>query len=192
MSTIRTELLANEIINQLRWTTDGHCARVDFLERAEAIAICQYLTKEHAGKDIAFHILKTRDASDQKDITFITTDEAIEIRNRKQGRLCLFVPSDLIDAAYSSLANSFALIDGRKQHEAVLKRIMKRLPDEAQKVIRVVSRGTLLASYEQRLDFAMAAVELEQVGDLARLGLELWRVGLIADAGQDFVANLEN
>ena len=192
MSALRIELLANEIINQLQDTRDGHCARVDFLDRSEAIAICQYLMKEHAEKDIAFHILTTRDAPDQKNTNFITTDEAIEIRNRKQGRLCLFVPSDLVDAAYSSLANSFALIDGRKLHEAVLKGILKRLPDEAQRVFRVVSRGMLLASYEQRLDFAMAALELAQTGELTKLGLDLWRVGLIADASPNFVANLES
>src|SRR2546425_2100483 len=165
MSIIRTKLLANEIIDQLRGATDGHCARVDFLERVEAMTICHYLAKEHERKDIAFHILTPRDTSGQNDTIFITTDEAIGIRNRKHGRLCLFVPSDLIDAAYSSLANSFALIDGRKLHETALKRIMRRLPDAAQKVLRVVSRGTLLAGYEQRLDYAMVALELEQAGE---------------------------
>ncbi len=192
MSTIRTELLAEEIAGQLQGTTDGHCARVDFLERMEAMATCQYLAKKHAGEDISFHLLTTRAAATQKDAIFITTDEAIEIRNRKRGRLCLFISSDLVDAAYSSLANSFAFIDGRKLHEAVLKRILKQLPDEVHKVLRIVSRGTLLASYDQRLDFAIAALELAQAKELSRLGLELWRVGLIADASPDFVANLES
>src|SRR6266571_1033678 len=192
MSTIRTELLADEIAGQLQGTTDGHCARVDFLERMEAMAICQYLAKKHARKDISFHLLTTRDAAKQTDAIFITTDEAIEIRNRKRGRLCLFVPSDLVDAAYSSLANSFALIDGRELHETALKHVMRFLPDEAQKVLQAVRRGTLKASYDQRLDFALAAQELAQHGELAKLGLELWRVGLIADACPDFVENLKS
>src|SRR5438876_7089180 len=157
MSTIRTELLADEIAGQLQGTTDGHCARVDFLERMEAMAICQYLAKKHARKDISFHLLTTRDAAKQTDAIFITTDEAIEIRNRKRGRLCLFIPSDLVDAAYSSLANSFALIDGQTLFESALKKETKKLSQDAQRIIRFVSQGTLKASYEQRLDFAVIA-----------------------------------
>jgi hypothetical protein len=191
MNTIRTEWLSDAIIMHLNGTTDGHCARVDFLERSEAIAVCQYLAQNGGGQDIAFRILATRNTFDRNDSIFITTDQAIEIRNRKTERLCLFIPSDLVDAAYSSLANSFALIDGRKLHAALLKRIMRQLPDVAQKVIRAISRGTLQASYEQRLDFAITALELEHAEELAKLGLELWRVGLIVDASPNFVDNLE-
>ncbi len=191
MNTIRTEWLSDEIAAQLNDTTEGHCARADFLERAEAIAVCQYLAQKTAGQDIAFRILTTHNAPDRDDLMFITTDQAIEMRNRKKERLCLFIPSDLVDAAYSSLANSFALIDGRKLHAALLKRIMRQLPDVAQKVIRAVSRGTLQASYEQRLDFTITVLELTQAGELAKLGLELWRVGLIVDASPNFADNLE-
>ena len=192
MNTKRVELLAQEIDRQLINTTEGHCARVDYLERSEATALCHYLVQAHTGEDIAFRILTVRDSSNQRDAMSLSTDEAIEIRNRKHGRLCLFVPSDLVDAAYSSLANSFALIDGRKLHESVLKHVRKVLPDEAQKVLQAVMRGTLKASYDQRLDFALAAQELAQHGELAKLGLELWRVGLIADACPDFVENLKS
>jgi len=192
MNTKRVELLAQEIDRQLINTTEGHCARVDYLERSEATALCHYLVQAHTGEDIAFRILTVRDSSNQRDIMSLTTDEAIEIRNRKHGRLCLFVPSDLVDAAYSSLANSFALIDGRKLHESALKHVRRVLPDEAQKVLQAVMRGTLKASYDQRLDFALAAQELAQHGELAKLGLELWRVGLIADACHDFVENLKS
>src|SRR5260370_18994202 len=87
MSIIRTRLLANEILAQLRGTTDGHCARVDFLERTEAISVCQYLFQDLAGQDLAFHILTTHQSLDQKDGLYITTDKAIEIRNRKRGHL---------------------------------------------------------------------------------------------------------
>src|SRR6266567_4298589 len=192
MNTRRIELLAQEIDRQLRDTTEGHCARVDYLERSEATALCRYLAQAHAEEDIAFRILTVRDSSNQRDAISLTTDEAIEIRNRKHGRLCLFVPSDLVDAAYSSLANSFALIDGRELHETALKHVMRFLPDEAQKVLQAVRRGTLKASYDQRLDFGLAAQELAQHGELAKLGLELWRVGLIADACPDFVENLKS
>jgi len=181
----RTELIADEIFRQLQGTAEGHCARVDFLEHAEASAVCQYLS-EQADSAIMFRILATHAAEKPGDALYITTDQAIEVRNRKQERLCLFVPSDLVDAAYSSLANSFAAIDGRRLHEAALKSLMRQLPDEAQRVLRMVARGTLQASYDQRLDFALAAMELSHQDNLARLGCALWRVGLIADGGPDF------
>jgi DNA phosphorothioation-dependent restriction protein DptH len=186
MSINRTELIAAEIFRQLRNTADGHCARVDFLEHDEAIAVCQRLSRERIDNAPLFRILTTHHSMEHEDTLSITPDQAIEIRNRKQERLCLFVPSDLVDAAYSSLANSFAAIDGRQLHEAALKGVMKQLPDEAQKALRVVARGTLQASYDQRLDFALEALALDQQGHLDRLGYELWRVGLIADADPDF------
>src|SRR6266699_5090481 len=156
MSDRRTQLLADEIFVRLQGTTEGHCVRVDFLEREDALNICRYMTlqRQQQESDLVVRVLASRDQKIADTNLFITTDKAVEIRNRKQGRLCLFVPSDLVDAAYSSLANSFAFIDGRKLHEAVLKRILKQLPDEVHKVLRIVSRGTLLASYDQRLDFA--------------------------------------
>ncbi|HEU0002039.1 MAG TPA: ATP-binding protein [Ktedonobacteraceae bacterium] len=192
MNTKRIELLAKEIEKQLKDTKEGHCARVDFLERDEAAALCHYLYETSVSEDIAFRVLITRNSSNQREVISLTTDEAIEIRNRKYGRLCLFVPSDLVDAAYSSLANSFALIDGRKLQESALRYIRRILPDDAQKVLQTVTRGRLQASYDQRLDFALAAQELAQHGELAKLGLELWRVGLIADASPDFVENLKS
>ncbi|MGB8345636.1 MAG: ATP-binding protein [Ktedonobacteraceae bacterium] len=192
MSMNRTVMIAAEILRQLQDTAAGHCARVDFLEHDEAIAICQRLSREQTDNALLFRILTARNIVEQTDTLYITTDQAIEIRNRKQERICLFVPSDLVDAAYSSLANSFAAIDGRRLHEAALRRVMKQLPDEAQKVLRVVARGTLQASYDQRLDFALEALELAQQGDLTRLGCALWRVGLIADASPDFTAQLEH
>src|SRR5262249_10136776 len=52
---------------------------------------------------------------------------------------------------------------------------------------RFVSHGTMRVSYEQRLDFAIIA---RAQGNDESLGLELWRVGLIADARPDFVSYL--
>src|SRR5579871_4707241 len=191
MNTNRIELIAFEINKLLQGTADGHCARVDYLEREEAIALCQYLQELGTQDEITFRVLASRGRAHGNDSMFLTTDEAVEIRNRKRGRLCLFVPSDLVDAAYSSLANSFALIDGRKLHESVLRRLMNHLPEDALAVLRYVRRGQLQASYDQRLDFALVAEELAEAGQLARLGLELWRVGLIADAGSNFVDRLK-
>jgi hypothetical protein len=54
--------------------------------------------------------------------------------------------------------------------------------------LRFVSHGTLKASYEQCLDFAVTASAQREASD--NLGLELWRVGLIADARSDFAVHL--
>ncbi|HEY4035242.1 MAG TPA: ATP-binding protein [Ktedonobacteraceae bacterium] len=188
MNDLRTQLLANEIFACLKGTTEGHCVRVDFLERVEAINICQYMTHNSKEPDLVIHVLTSRGEDALHSPPYITTDEAVEIRNRKQVRLCLFVPSDLVDAAYSSLANSFAPIDGRTLYEAVLKHITKLLPQDVQKVLRFVSHGTLKASYEQCLDYAVTALIQGDTGN--NWGLELWRVGLIADARSNFAVHL--
>jgi len=187
MSDRRTQLLADEIVARLEGTTEGHCVRVDFLEREDALNICRYMTLQRQESDLVVRVLASRDQEIVDTSLFISTDKAVEIRNRKQGRLCLFVPSDLVDAAYSSLANSFALIDGQMLLESALKKEMKKLSQNAQRIIRFVSQGTLRASYEQRLDFAVIA-QIQKDDEL--LGLELWRVGLIADARPDFIAYL--
>src|SRR2546422_3792131 len=127
---LQVELLASEIVAHLKDTEPGHCARVDFLERSEALSVCQYIIHQQLLQGIAFHILISNEAQMKADTIFITTDKAIEIRNRKLERLCLFISSDLVDAAYSSIANSFALIDGRALHSLVLKRVLSQLPSE--------------------------------------------------------------
>lgn len=193
MSDIRIKLLAEAIESHFKGTARGHCIRIDFLERVESIAVCHYLLQQFHEPDMAIYVLATHSQSDLTDACFIMADGAIEIRNRKQERLCLFVPSDLVDAAYSSLANSFAVIDGRKLYATVLEHVEKQLPDQARQVIKFTARrSSVQASYEQRLDFAIKAYELALAGDVTKLGLELWRVGLIADARPNFVDFLKS
>ncbi len=122
--TLQIELLAHEIVAYLQHTDAGHCARVDFLDRAEVLSVCQYIMRERLMDGVLFRILASHNEQAKTDTLFITTDKAIEIRNRKQECLCLFIPSDLVDAAYSSIANSFALIDGRTLHALVLKQVL--------------------------------------------------------------------
>src|SRR5579883_3005502 len=95
MSERRTQLLANEIFARLQGTTTGHCVRVDFLEREDALTICRYMTQrlQQQPSDLLVRVLSGRGQQGEDNSLFITTDRAVEIRNRKQGRLCLFVPS---------------------------------------------------------------------------------------------------
>ena|SRR5437763_10991025 len=127
VDTTQVELLTKEICSHFIGTQIGHCARVDFLHRREAMAICQYMAQNYQKDGIDAYVLTAQPAEEQENDVYITTDKAIERRNRKQHRLCLFVPSDLVDSAYSSLSNAFALIDGRKVHESALRLFISQM-----------------------------------------------------------------
>ncbi len=191
---LQIEIVANEIVTYMKDTEAGHCARVDFLSHVEALNICQYIQQKQLVTGVAFHILTSDDEKTRENTLFITTDKAIEIRNRKQERLCLFIATDLVDAASSSIANSFALIDGRALHALVLKRITDKLSPEFTTIMRSVMsklHGLSGMSDERRLDFALALLHHMQRNETTPPGLELWRVGLIADADNGFVARLD-
>ncbi|GHO73957.1 hypothetical protein KSD_17280 [Ktedonobacter sp. SOSP1-85] len=195
IETRRVELLAREIVAHLKETEIGHCARVDYLDHAASLGVCAYIQHQQLAPDVTFHILAPNAAQAKADPLFILPDKAIELRNRKQGRLCLFVPSDLVDAAYSSIANSFALTDGRDLQKLILKQVRANFSSELAAIVRAVFaklRGFAGISEQQRLEFVLALFERTQAEDTASLGLELWRVGLIADGGEDFVARLAN
>src|SRR5258708_23082408 len=108
MSDRRTQLLADEIVARLEGTTEGHCVRVDFLEREDALNICQYMTlqRQQQESDLVVRGLAGRDQKIADTNLFITTDKPVEIRNRKPRPLCPFVPSYLLEAAPSSPSNS--------------------------------------------------------------------------------------
>ncbi len=185
MDSTRIELLADEILARFKGTQIGHCARVDFLTAAEAKDICQHITKLQLDQAVTARILVKQDLLLNTSPLYITVDKAIELRNRKQERLCLFVPFDLVDAAYSSLANSFAIIDGRHLHTRILRRVMVHLPMKATLFVRATFsqlRGSLGVSDDQKLDFVIAILKCTEAMNLDRAGLELWRVGLIVDA----------
>ena len=186
-------LLAGEILQAFATTAEGHCARVDYLSRELAEALCASIAAQPASTPIACHVLVARDDASTSRWA-ITSDRAIELRNRKAVRLCLFVPSDLIDAAVSSLANAFALLDGRDLQRRAADRLLAGLPRQAQTLVRAILRqvrAPLLLEPSRRLDILAAAARHADAGTSARLGGELWRIGLIADAGDDFATRLE-
>ncbi|WP_052888956.1 ATP-binding protein [Thermogemmatispora carboxidivorans] len=197
-SELKIELLAEALLKEIRGTGAGHCARIDFLELDDALPLCQRLrTSEQAKQGTMFHILATEHQPGADDSLFITPDRAIELRNRKIGRFCLFIPAGSVDATASSLANAFAPIDGRALYEAALQQLRRRLqersPEAAAQVQAVFShlRRWPGLSYERRLDFVTAVYAHVQDGTAETIGLELWRVGLISDARPDFVNFLE-
>ena len=191
-----TELLANALLDRLRTTSQGHCARVDFLTHAQASSVCRELRALATSvlPDLAAYVLVASAPTQDANNLYITTDRAIELRNRKSAILCLFVPGDLVDAAFSSLANSFEIIDGRQLQRVALDQLLAGLPGDAARIARAVFarvRQTPRASDEQRLDFASALQARALDGTVAATGRDLWRVGLIPDAGEDFTDRLD-
>ncbi len=193
MIELQHDILAKTILRRLEGTSLGHCVRVDFLGTHEALALCGRLSTSGSGLNLAARIL-VRGTDETADGQFaITTDQAIALRNRKQTRVCLFVPADMVDAAFSSLANSFELMDGRELHTCALRELLAQLPGEAQQIWRAVLprlRRPLNVSVDRQLDFVGALHTPDEAGMMARAGLELWRVGLIADARPDFLEYL--
>lgn len=192
-----TELLAEALLHRLRATAPGHCARVDYLTHAQASDVCRTLRSIAATEqigDLLAHVLVANTPDLDADDLYITTDRAIELRNRKSKVLCLFVPGDLVDAAFSSLANSFEILDGRQFQRNVLQHILDALSDDAARITRAVFarvRQSPRASDEQRLDFASAMQVHELEGALTASGRDLWRVGLIPDAEENFTDRLD-
>src|SRR5258707_12761415 len=103
MSDRRIQLLGDEIFVRLEGTTEGHCARVDFLEREDALNICRYMTlqRQQQESDLVVRVLAGRDQEIADTSLFITTDKAVEVSNSNQGRLCPFVPSTPVSDAYT-------------------------------------------------------------------------------------------
>jgi hypothetical protein len=202
LSTVeRTDIIAELIREALSGTDEGHCVRVDFLDRAESLAVCQVLNDgpDRDANRLTALVLRGRDgASAPADADGLLTnaDQAIERRNRKQERLCLFVPSDVVDAAASSLGNAFAPLDGRELHAAALERLLGGVPADLAELARrcfARLRGRLGIGIgdSERLDLLEAALRCAEAGQVDRVGLELWRLGLLPDARSDFVEHLE-
>jgi DNA phosphorothioation-dependent restriction protein DptH len=194
MEQSRIDLLTDEIIRNFRQTMDGHCARVDFLQHEEALAACQSLRQQQPQPSINAYILTTQHDQPDSNSFYLTTDRAIELRNRKHDRLCLFVPADSVDAAFSSLANSFAVIDGRALHDTVLKQLRAKLPAHVRTIVQEILhqlRSPLRISKDQQIEFVCAVRDLISRNEIDKIGLELWRLGLIVDASPDFINSLE-
>jgi DNA phosphorothioation-dependent restriction protein DptH len=192
MTSLKIDLLARAILARLQGVAPGHCARVDFLTQDEAAEVCERMQIDAASSLLVARVLSHHEGN--ASAVCINADKAIEIRNRKEYALCLFVPSNLVDAAVSSLANSFEVIDARDLYKTALDQLLGRLDaGTAQRVRSTLGRVRNLPQVDdaQRLDFAAAVEERQQAHDLDHAGLELWRVGLVADDGADFVARLD-
>jgi DNA phosphorothioation-dependent restriction protein DptH len=197
----KADLIADVIMEHLSGASDGHCVRINHLWREDAIAVRERLTQQDTALDGRLQAFLLASAGDVNflsgEAAEIAPDRAIELRNRKQGVLCLFVPAGQHDAAASSLGNSFAEIDGRELLEMAFDRALRLMPREVSSLVRSVESafGTAAVVRPTRsdlLDFAIATNNRAVSGDLESAGLDLWIVGLIADVGPDFTNRLRS
>lgn len=180
------ERLANAIEQEMRKAAVGHCLRVDYLGREDAGRICQRLGELASNSGAEAYVL---DPSAEGDLLAIRPERAIEIRNRKKLKLCLFVPAGLVDATASSLANAFAIFDLKGTLESIAKELLHQLPDDLRAIARRVHsvlRGPTRCAPEHWADYL--GVVAEQTS-LEVAGAELWRVGLIPDVGSEGLAD---
>jgi hypothetical protein len=186
-------LLIGRLADSLRATMTnavmGSCLRVDHLDRDDAAALCEILAAAGPDSGVLFLILDPR-ASQTEPLT-VTPERAIEIRNRKQCRLCLFVPAGLMDPAASSLVNSFSAFDVNGAMQRIAVAILDQLPSDLKAAVRHVLNALRGSSRPPAESWADYLINVLADPSFDRAGIELWRVGLIPDAGgEDFVARL--
>lgn len=187
----RHALLAELILRDFTGVGLGHCARVNYLDRPEAGAVAQAMRERDTSGTVDVAVLaKVNDEA----AGLVTSDRAIELRNRKLRPLCLFIPGDIVDSAASSLANSFAEISGITLYQHARQEAQTRLTDpDASQIVRDTRRvltGRMRPGDRDLLDLILSADRLAAEGRVDRLGRELWRVGLVPDDEPGFAGRL--
>ncbi len=174
-------VLADELSGAITEAMDeasiGHCLRVDNLDGVVAADLATRLTGRPT--------FKVGVLGDRPDGLVITAEQAVEVRNRKTVRLCLFVPSDRAESSSSSLGNSFAVFDVDAAMRGAVKRIIARLPDEVRPIVESVvglRRAMPRPTVEELATYASAVAATPS---LEAVGSELWRVGLLPDTGPE-------
>lgn len=176
------ESLSRVIGEHLVSADPGHCLRIDHLSREDSLALCGHLRQAVDASDVDAFVL---DRDLNEDEYLIPPERAIEIRNRKATRLCLFIPSGFVDAAASSLANSFAEFDLEDAFRRVASELLGQIPEAVRTAlvqVRAQLRGATGISPEEWADYVSTVAADPSI---ERAGEALWRVGLIPDCGGD-------
>ena len=171
--------LATAISKELQGRKSGHCLRIDYLSKSECRQACVEL-REISEEDVQSFVL-----DEFEDALTIPVDRAIELRNRKMGRVCIFVPADLQDVAVSSLGNSFSVFPLSKFLKATVDDLRKTLDSPFAKYVDVVFRqlkGGASVSDEKKIEYLSS---LHYDDSWEAIGTNLWRVGLIPDLRVD-------
>ena len=188
MAPLLRDRLAEAVCDTLRAAELGYCLRVDHLDRGEARSLCARVRQRVDDPQTLVWLLST--SSQSADLE-ITPERAIEIRNRKEARLGLIVPVGVLDAAASSLTNSFAVFELDRFWKRAAQELLGNMPPEltatVQRVLKT-PRGRLMLTSQQRAEYLSAVCE---VPTLETVGRELWRLGLVPDLGDALIDRLE-
>jgi hypothetical protein len=181
ISSILQASLTARILDALAVATDGHCLRVDDLGWDEAVSLCRdvRLRSSGAGAPDAFVLSSSRGGEEFA----IPPERAVELRNLKEARLVLFVPSDESESTSSSLGNSFAKFNLGQALADAADELAGTLPSNVRSAVRAVHavlRGSARPAVEDWADY-LAAVASDPSHQ--RVGSELGRIGLIPDLG---------
>jgi DNA phosphorothioation-dependent restriction protein DptH len=176
----KIEMLALKVAEELEQRQIGHCLRIDHLTYQDCLEACDFLRDKNI-QGCEFYVL-----SDNVHEQFIPVDTAIEYRNRKRTKLCIFVPSSLQDVAQSSLGNSFSPFPLKKFLQDSIKSLIESLEPERKKHVKEIQsqlRGGASVPDEKIIDFLAV---LHHDKRLVAIGENLWRVGLLPDLRTDY------
>ncbi|MBL8149831.1 MAG: hypothetical protein JNN15_07875, partial [Blastocatellia bacterium] len=187
LSLLLLEHLAQTIAKELKTASLGHCLRVDHLTAMDAEKVCKLLRSKLKADTLAYLL-----SLELKNEIQILPEKAIEIRNRKEHKLCIFIPTGKIDSTASSLVNSFASFDLETCFESIAKNLLTELPREIREIvrqIRTVLTGQTEPTAEKWVDYLST---IAQNPTFESTGLEMWRIGLIPDlSGSSLVERLD-
>ena len=169
--------LAGSLSEDLSQALPGHCLRVDDLGESDALAVARLL---ESGSDTDVVARVWEKVGEGR----ISYEAAVELRNRKAVKLCLLVPPGSGGAGASSLANSFAQFDLERFFERAATSLIDELPTSIPAmVVEIKSRLRGQATTCPNVDPSCRNSREQPTEGTA--GRELWRVGLIPDAGEN-------
>jgi len=180
---IKWEILIDRFLMEFWDKEPGHCLRVDNMIQEDAERVCR-MFRLKVREDVESFVLANsyRESSDK---IFIRVDESIEKRNKKEKSICLFVPIGLVDAAMSSMKNSFSVFplqDFFEQISVELREKVRRINTELRNYIDVLypllKTPAIKPTAENEIGYYEAILNSPT---LKTAGVELWRVGLIPD-----------
>lgn len=170
--------LVEALAEELEVKDRGHCERLDYLSREEAVYVCRAL-RQVLSEGIQAFVL----GEQENDELGITSDQAIERRNRKESVLCVIIPADNRDPAASSLGNSFKPFDVQGFLRSLAEQVRRELPREFADLVRLVReqlRGRARPPTEHEIEFLDMVRRCSSVEEIGR---NLWMVGLVPDLG---------
>ncbi|MBI1930032.1 ATP-binding protein [Candidatus Poribacteria bacterium] len=185
---IKLSRLVDKLAEELENKEIGHCMRVDHLTREESERACLQLRQKGLAGNQTYVLVSEGD----KEI-HIASDHAVELRNRKQCKLCLFIPADVLDPAISSLGNAFAPFDIDGFLKQLAKELRQQIPSELRNFIQT-ARGLLIGTSSVPIEDEISYYEtVLKEPTLEKAGEELWRIGLVPDLniGDDFHSRLQ-